>query len=94
MCRLSRNARRSHNGLTRGWKLVGTFSQVRAVCAGHVHQQFESESNGVRLLTTPSSALQFKPGADEFAMDDAAAGFRILYLDEHELRTEVVRVPA
>lgn len=71
--------------------LIG-FEQVKAVCAGHVHQQFEAEASGVHMLTTPSASLQFTPQADEFCLDELPAGFRVLHLAE-DFRSEVVRLP-
>ena len=72
---------------------VASAAHVKAICAGHVHQQFEAELRGVRLLTTPSASLQFKPQAGEFCLDEVPAGFRVLHL-ANGLRSEVVRLPA
>jgi Icc protein len=74
------------------WDRVRAASQVKAICAGHVHQEFESELDGVRVFTTPSSALQFKPGSDDFAMDDTPPGFRVFHLAAGRFETEVVRL--
>ena len=51
------------------WETVRPAAQVRAVCAGHVHQQFESDRDSIRLLTSPSASLQFKPQCDELVLD-------------------------
>ena len=71
---------------------LGSFSHVQAICAGHVHQQFETEANGVRMLTTPSASLQFKPQSDQFCLDELPPGFRVLHLAD-DFQSEVVRLP-
>lgn len=53
---------------------------VRAVVAGHVHQEFELLRNGVRILTTPSTCAQFTPGTTRCVMDRRPPGWRWLRL--------------
>jgi Icc protein len=68
-------------------------SMVRAVAWGHVHQQFESQRKGVRLLAVPSTCAQFLPHSDQFALDPSPPGYRRLTLcRDGTLDTEVVRV--
>ncbi|MCS3902748.1 Icc protein [Methylohalomonas lacus] len=67
--------------------------QVAGVIWGHIHQQFESERHGVRLLGCPSTCVQFRPGSDEYARDELGPGYRHLLLtDSGEIRTTVTRV--
>ncbi|WP_114417490.1 metallophosphoesterase [Marinospirillum perlucidum] len=55
-------------------------SPVVVVC-GHVHQTQTWQHQGVKVYSTPSTALQFAPGKDEFMLDyQAAAGLRCLDL--------------
>jgi Icc protein len=70
---------------------VASATQVKAICAGHVHQAFESEAMGVRLLTTPSASLQFTPNSTELGLDTRPTGFRLLRLGER-FESEVVRL--
>jgi Icc protein len=55
--------------------------QVRGVIWGHVHQAFHAERNGVALLGSPSTCVQFRPGSEAFAVDALTPGFR--WLDLH-----------
>ena len=55
---------------------------VRALLWGHVHQAWEGTRNGVRLMCTPSTCAQFKPGSDSFALDRNPPGYRWLELYE------------
>lgn len=60
--------------------IVDRHPQVRAIVWGHIHQDYEAERNGVRLLASPSTCIQFKPRQENFALDDAPPGFRWLRL--------------
>jgi Icc protein len=60
--------------------LLKRFPAVRAVLFGHVHQDFDREVDGLRLIATPSTCSQFKPGSDEFATDDTPPAWRRLTL--------------
>lgn len=67
--------------------------QVRAVLWGHVHQAFDGWRNGVRLLGSPSTCVQFEPGSDTFRVGEQAPGYRWLRLHaDGRLDTGVSRV--
>lgn len=75
------------------FSVIDAHPKVRAIVWGHVHQEFDGERNGVRLLSVPSTCVQFKPGSEEFAVDDASPGYR--WLDLHpggRIDTAVSRV--
>jgi len=65
----------------RFFAILDRYPNVRAVIWGHVHQEFASERNGVKLFSVPSTCVQFKPQSVDFAVDDAAPGYR--WLDLH-----------
>ena len=56
--------------------LIAGKDKVRGVLFGHVHQAFEAEYAGRRIIGTPSTCRQFKPGADLFAVDDRPPAYR------------------
>jgi Icc protein len=62
------------------FRILDRATQVRGVVWGHVHQGFEQQRNGVRLLGAPSTCVQFRPGAATFALDHATPGYRWLEL--------------
>lgn len=67
--------------------------QVAGVIWGHIHQVFESERNGVRLLSCPSTCVQFKPGSHEYTKDELGPGYRRLILQEDgTIDSKVIRV--
>jgi 3',5'-cyclic-AMP phosphodiesterase len=63
------------------WRELAPFPQVRAVLSGHVHQQFDALHGAVRVLTSPSTCVQFAPNSEDFCADTAAPGYR--WLDLH-----------
>ena len=77
----------------RFFEVIDRHPNVRAVIWGHVHQEFSGERNGVKLYAVPSTCVQFKPGSDDFAVDDTAPGYR--WFDLHadgRIETAVSRV--
>ncbi len=66
---------------------------VRAVLWGHVHQAYDQVRNGVRLLASPSTCIQFQPQSKGFALDEAPPGYRWLELhDSGAIETGVERL--
>jgi len=66
---------------------------VRGVLWGHVHQEIDQHRNGVRLLASPSTCVQFAAGSAKFKADDQPPGYR--WLDLHRdgrIETAVSRV--
>lgn len=70
---------------------VASASQLKAICSGHVHQEFELKTQRLTLLATPSASLQFLPDADEFTVDTKPPGFRVLRLSG-KFESNVVRI--
>jgi len=63
-------------------EVVARHPQVRAVIAGHVHQVFDELRGTVRVMTAPSTCVQFAPGTADFAVDPRPPGYRWLTLYE------------
>lgn len=75
------------------WSVIERHPQVRVICAGHVHHELTTYRHGVLVLTTPSTGVQFVPESEQFQIDVAEPGYRILELEEDgTVRTRVVRV--
>ncbi|MFO2463236.1 3',5'-cyclic-AMP phosphodiesterase [Pseudomonas sp. 15FMM2] len=73
--------------------VLDRFPQVKAVLWGHVHQEIDRQRNGVRLLASPSTCIQFAPGSDDFKVSEEAPGYRWLRLyPDGRLDTGVERV--
>jgi Icc protein len=62
------------------FEVLRRHRQVRAVLFGHVHQPLDEMRDGLRIIATPSTCSQFKPGSDDFAVDDAPPAWRTLTL--------------
>jgi Icc protein len=56
--------------------LIGRSGNVRATLFGHVHQEFDRLHNSIRIIGTPSTCRQFKPGSVDFALDEQPPGYR------------------
>jgi 3',5'-cyclic-AMP phosphodiesterase len=75
------------------FEILDRHKNVRAVLWGHVHQIHESERNGVRMLSAPSTCAQFLPLSDLFAIDRRPPGYRWLELKpDGSIATSVVWV--
>lgn len=79
------------------WAVVERHDNVRGIVWGHVHQAFDAMRDGVMLMATPSTCVQFLPGSDDFALDDRLPGYRWLHLypdGRIDTRVEWVGEPA
>ncbi len=75
------------------FNVLDAHANVRCVLWGHIHQESDVLRNNVRLLSSPSTMLQFKPDSAIFAIDDTAPGYRWLNLHaDGKLETGVVRL--
>lgn len=75
--------------------VLDTCPRVRGVLWGHIHQNFERERNGVKLMATPSTCVQFAPDVDDFQVDVAPPGYRHLALTpDGKILTSVERLAA
>ncbi|MDI9246709.1 3',5'-cyclic-AMP phosphodiesterase [Marinobacter sp. CHS3-4] len=74
------------------WRVIDRFPQVKTVLWGHVHQEYDEVRNGVRLLATPSTCIQFTAGSEKFSVEEKSPGYRWFELmPDGEFRTEVRR---
>jgi len=61
-------------------EILDNHPQVRGLLWGHAHQAYDGTRGGIRLMGSPSTCIQFLPGALELALDDRPAGYRWLEL--------------
>ncbi len=82
------------NNANEFFAVLDKYIHIKAVIWGHVHQEFNSERSGVRLMAAPSTCVQFLPGSGEYRTDDyAAAGYRYLKLyNSGKIESYVVRL--
>lgn len=73
--------------------VIDRHTGVKALLWGHIHQEFDASRDGVRLLATPSTGVQFTPGSEDFDVDKLAPGYRWLRLHaDGRVETGVSRV--
>jgi Icc protein len=79
----------------RFFELIAAFPQIKAVSWGHIHQVFEEQRAGVRLLSAPSTCIQFKPDVVDFELDFLPPGYRWFRLfEDGNIETGVRRLAA
>jgi Icc protein len=67
--------------------------KVRTALFGHVHQAFDEQHESVRVIGTPSTCRQFKPGSDDFALDELPPAYRrIELLPDGRVESELIWV--
>jgi len=81
----------------RFWRLAADLAAGSLVLCGHLHQAWDLARDGVRLLSCPSTAVQFRPGTERLQLQTRGAqalpGYRWLELfDDGQVRTGVERV--
>ena len=76
--------------------ILSKESRLKGIIWGHVHQEFSGTSDrlpGVKLLSTPSTCIQFSPKSKDFKLDNLLPGYRWLdlYIDGN-LETGISRL--
>ena len=61
-------------------ELLQADGRVRVTIFGHVHQPYDAEHDGIRVIATPSTCRQFLPGSKTFAVDDRPPAYRRISL--------------
>jgi Icc protein len=83
-------------GLRNGDELLDrlrSLNRVRLATFGHIHQEYDAEHHGIRIIGTPSTCRQFEPGSEKFAVDDNPPAYRKIMLNtDGSVDTEVVWV--
>jgi 3',5'-cyclic-AMP phosphodiesterase len=62
------------------FSILDRHDQVRGLLWGHAHQIYDEERNGVKLMGSPSTCIQFKPHQDDFGIHHSPPGLRWLAL--------------
>ena len=75
--------------------VLQSYSQVRLVVCGHVHQELTATLSGVTVVTTPAVGPQFKPRTDQLEIEPSPPAYRIIELQEGgNWSTQVMRLNA
>ena len=60
------------------WQIVSQSPNIKGVFCGHVHQDNEISHNGVRVITTPSTCVQYKRHSRIYQIESLQPGFRVI----------------
>ncbi len=74
-------------------EVIQDFPAVQLVCCGHVHHEFEGRIADTRIVTTPSTGIQFDPRGSEPHFASDPPGYRVIELRANQFETHVVRLP-
>ena len=75
------------------FSVLEKYPGARGVLWGHVHQQIDRQHQGLSLMASPSTCVQFAPGSVGFKADDLPPGYRWLELHpDGSIRTGISRV--
>lgn len=75
------------------FEILAQYPEVKALLWGHIHQEFDETRAGLRLISCPSTCIQFKPRVDVFELDTLPPGYRWLELyEDGTLNTGVNRL--
>jgi Icc protein len=73
---------------------LSASGKVRLAVFGHVHQDYEADHAGIRIIATPSTCSQFAAGSDDFATDDSPPAYRRLQLNQDGTHSnELIWIP-
>lgn len=77
------------------WKAIGSNRHVRAIVFGHVHQEADRYEHNIRLISNPSTAIQFKPQSRELDFDEKNYCYRTFRLNnDGSMELLTYRIPA
>lgn len=62
------------------FRILDRHRNVRGVLWGHVHGEYFMQRNGVDLIATPSTCIQFVATTEGIIIDNRAPGYRVLLL--------------
>lgn len=72
-------------------ELISRSTTARAAIFGHVHQDFQSQYEGISIIGTPSTCRQFRKSSHSFALDENPPAYRrITLLPDGTIETELI----
>ncbi len=75
--------------------ILNRYNNAKGVIWGHIHQTFDAEYNGIKMMGTPSTCIQFIERQDKFGISKAPPGFRWLeLLPDGSINTGIERIAA
>jgi Icc protein len=75
------------------FSIIDRHPQVRGILWGHVHQSYDGMYKNIKLMSSPSTCIQFLPGSESFAVDLKNPGYRWLELyPDGRIETGVRRI--
>ncbi|MDN5201207.1 NAD-dependent epimerase/dehydratase family protein [Fulvivirgaceae bacterium BMA10] len=67
------------------WELISKYSNIKGILIGHIHQAFNQEVGGIKILSPLSTCVQWKPLSKKFEYDVEDEGYQLIRLDSSGL---------
>ncbi len=75
------------------FSILDRHNGVKGILWGHIHQDFLTQRDGIKMMGSPSTCIQFAPDEADFKLDPLPPGFRWLELTpDGEIKTGVKRL--
>ena len=63
------------------WAHTSRHKNIRGILFGHVHQEYDKQHNEIRVISNPSTSMQFTPLSQELDFDAYTHGYRTIILN-------------
>lgn len=73
--------------------IVQQHPSLQLICCGHVHHEFEGNIGNTRVVTTPSTGIQFDPRGSTARFAADPPGYRVIEITGDQIRTHAGRLP-
>ncbi|MCP3663942.1 MAG: 3',5'-cyclic-AMP phosphodiesterase [Gammaproteobacteria bacterium] len=75
------------------FNIIDKHDHVKGILWGHIHQEFNQNLNGIQLMGSPSTCIQFLPRQAGFGIDPSPPGYRWLeLLPDGQIRSGIERL--
>lgn len=74
-------------------EVLTDYPLAKTILCGHIHQELDEQWQGIRVLSAPSTCVQFRPQCTGFTIDNLSPGWRWIELrPDGQLLTHVQRL--
>lgn len=69
------------------WEILSSYSNIKGILSGHIHQEFNKKINGISIFSSPSTCVQWKPKAKKFTFTSHNEGYQKIQLNKSGIIT-------
>ncbi|MBK7884552.1 MAG: hypothetical protein IPJ81_12775 [Chitinophagaceae bacterium] len=71
-------------------ELLLLYNQEVIIFCGHYHTEDETVNNNIKQYITPAASYQILKGTDQLKVDINIFGYRLIYINDGQINTEVI----